>query len=146
MLKKLALSVSVLALTTGLAFAEMSKGTSTTTGPATSGRSVAGSSASSLATNKWLASDVYKSAVYDSSENKIGDVADLVIDRDGKVTAAIISVGGFLGVGEKDVSVPFDELQMSKRNGKDRLMVNRTKQELKEAPAWNKSDWSNANM
>jgi hypothetical protein len=57
-----------------------------------------------------LASDIYKANVYDLSENKIGDVADLIIDSNGNVTAAIVSVGGFIGVGQKEVMIPFQEL------------------------------------
>jgi sporulation protein YlmC with PRC-barrel domain len=64
----------------------------------TTGRSVVTNPSS---TNQLLASDIYKANVYDPSEHKIGDVSDLMIDSNGNVTAAIISVGGFLGVGRK---------------------------------------------
>jgi hypothetical protein len=36
---------------------------------------------------------------------------DVLMDRDGKVTALIVGVGGFLGLGEKDVAVPFNAVQ-----------------------------------
>ena len=62
-----------------------------------------------------------------------------MIDSNGTVTAAIISVGGFLGVGQKDVVIPFKELKASTLDGKDRLVLNRTKDELKLAPAYNKT-------
>jgi len=65
------------------------------------GRSVVTNPSSSLSTNNWLASDIYKANVYDPSEHKIGDITNLMIDSNGNVTAAIISVGGFLGVGQK---------------------------------------------
>jgi sporulation protein YlmC with PRC-barrel domain len=119
MLKALALSASVLAFTSGLALAE-----------ATTGRS-------SLATGNWLASEIYKADVYDPSEHKIGKITDLMIDSNGNVTGAIIGVGGFLGVAQKDVVIPFKELKVSKRDGKDWLVLNRTKEELKTAPAYN---------
>jgi len=54
-------------------------------------------------------SDFYRQTVYDPKDNKIGDVKDLILEKDGKVSAAIIGVGGFLGAGEKDVAVPFDQ-------------------------------------
>ena len=126
MLKTLALSISALAFAGGLALAE----TTITREPST-GRSVVTNPSSSLSTNQWLASDIYKANVYDPSENKIGDISDLMIDSNGNVTAAIISVGGFLGVGQKDVVVPFKELQVSMRDGKNWLVLNRTKDELK---------------
>ena len=131
MLKTLALSASVLAFAGGLALAE----TTMTREPSTGG-SVANAS-SSLSTDHWRASDVYKADVYDPSEHKIGKVTDLMIDSNGNVTAAIIGVGGFLGVAQKDVVIPFKELKVSTRDGKDWLVLNRTKDELKLAPAYN---------
>jgi sporulation protein YlmC with PRC-barrel domain len=130
MLKTLALSASVLALASGLAFAE----TTITKEPST-GRAVVTNPASSLSTEHWLASDVYKADVYDPSEHKIGKVTDLVIDSSGKATAAIIGVDEFLGVGGKDVVIPFKELKVSTRDGKDWLVLNRTKDELRTAPS-----------
>ena len=60
-----------------------------------------------------------------------------MIDSNDNVTAAIISVSsGFLGVNQKDVVIPFKELKVSTRDGKDRLVLNRTKDELKLAPAY----------
>jgi sporulation protein YlmC with PRC-barrel domain len=133
MLKKAILSASVLALASGIALAQapMSR-------DATTGRSV-GMPSSSLSTNRWLASDIYKANVYDSFENKIGDVADLVMDSNGNVTTAIIGVGGFLGVGQKDIAVPFKDLKVSSRDGKDWLVINMTKDELMKAPAYSKT-------
>jgi PRC-barrel domain len=60
-----------------------------------------------------------------------------MIDSNGTVTGAIIGVGGFLGVGQKDVVIPFKELKVSTRDGKEWLVLNRTKDELKLAPAYN---------
>jgi sporulation protein YlmC with PRC-barrel domain len=131
MLKALALSALILAFAGGLALAE----TTMTREPSTGG-SVANTS-SSLSTDHWLASDVYKADVYDPSEHKIGKVTDLMIDSNGNVAGAIIGVGGFLGAGQKDVVIPFKELKASNRDGKDWLVLNRTKDELKRAPAVN---------
>ena len=80
---------------------------------------------------RWLASDVYKADVYDTSDHKVGNVTDLMIDCNGNVMAAIIGVGGFLGVGEKDVAIPFKELRVSTRDGKDWLVLNRTQRRTK---------------
>lgn len=41
---------------------------------------------------------------------KIGDIKDLIIDRDGRVSAVVVGVGGVLGVGERSVAVPFEAL------------------------------------
>ena len=109
MLKTVALSASALAFVSALAFAQTTM----------------------------LASDVYKADVYDPSENKIGKITDLMIDSNGNVAGAIIGVGGFLGTGQKDVVIPFKELKISTRDGKDWLVLNRTKDELMMAPAYN---------
>jgi sporulation protein YlmC with PRC-barrel domain len=100
------------------------------------GRSVATSASSSIA--NWLVSDIYKATVYDNSENKIGDVTDLVLDNEGNIMAAVIGVGGALGAGQKEVAVPFKELKISSRDGKDWLVLNRPKDELKNAPPYDK--------
>ena len=59
----------------------------------------------------------YKQNSYDPSDSKIGGVDDILIDKEGRVTAAIIGVGGFLGMGEKDVAVPFSSVRASEKNG-----------------------------
>jgi sporulation protein YlmC with PRC-barrel domain len=100
------------------------------------GRSVATSASSSIA--NWLVSDIYKANVYDNSENKIGDVTDLVLDNEGNIMAAVIGVGGALGAGQKEVAVPFKELKISSRDGKEWLVLNRPKDELKNAPPYDK--------
>jgi sporulation protein YlmC with PRC-barrel domain len=76
----------------------------------------------------------YKQNVYDPSDNKIGEVMDVLIDRGGNASALIIGVGGFLGAGEKDVAVPFDAVQVTtKGNNKYYLVMNATKDSLKSA-------------
>ena len=52
----------------------------------------------------------YKQSVYDPADNKIGEIMDVLVDRDGKVTVLIVGVGRFLGLGEKDVAVPFNSV------------------------------------
>jgi PRC-barrel domain len=46
-------------------------------------------------------SDYYNQSVYDNQDNKVGDVNDLLVDKDGRIGAAIVGVGGFLGAGER---------------------------------------------
>jgi len=76
----------------------------------------------------------YKQNVYDPSDNKIGEIMDMLVDRDGKVTALIVGVGGFLGAGEKDVAVPFNSVRATtKDNNKYYLVMNSTKDALKSA-------------
>ena len=76
----------------------------------------------------------YKQNVYDPSDNKVGDVKDVLLSQDGKVSALIISVGGFLGMGEKDVAVPFNAVKHTSKDGKVYLTLDTTKDALKAAP------------
>jgi sporulation protein YlmC with PRC-barrel domain len=81
--------------------------------------------------------DWYKQTVYDPKDNKIGEVMDVLVDKSGKVTSLIVGVGGFLGVDEKDVAVPFDAVQVTnKNNNKWYLVMNTTKDDLKNAPGF----------
>jgi sporulation protein YlmC with PRC-barrel domain len=62
--------------------------------------------------------DWYKQSVYDPSNSKIGEIMDVLLSSDGKVNALIVGVGGFLGMGEKDVAVPFSAVKHETRDGK----------------------------
>ena len=63
-----------------------------------------------LPADDWPATNWYKQTVYDLAGNKLGELADWLVDHDGKNTAVLIGVGGLLGVGEKYVAVPFDAI------------------------------------
>jgi hypothetical protein len=78
----------------------------------------------------------YKQNVYDRADNKIGDVDDLLVDQQGHITAVLVGVGGFLGMGEKDVAIPFSALHGSEKNNKWYLVLNTTKDALKAAPGF----------
>lgn len=78
----------------------------------------------------------YKQDVYDPADNKIGAVDDVLVDKEGRVTAMIIGVGGFLGMGEKDVAVPFGSVRARKKNDKWYLVLDTTKAALKAAPGF----------
>jgi sporulation protein YlmC with PRC-barrel domain len=86
--------------------------------------------------NATTISTYYNEAVYDNQENKIGDVNDILLDAGGKVSAVIVGVGGFLGVGEKDVAVPFNALKVAEKNGDRYLIMNTTKETLQSAPGY----------
>jgi hypothetical protein len=87
-----------------------------------------------------LASELIGETVYTSNaENAetIGEVNDLIVGNDGNVDAALIGVGGFLGVGEKNVAVSFDDLKMDLDKDGDRVVVlETTREELEAAPAF----------
>jgi sporulation protein YlmC with PRC-barrel domain len=78
--------------------------------------------------------DYYKQNVYDPSDQKIGEIKDVLIGSDGKIVAFIVEVGGFVGAGAKDVAVPFSDVKGTKKNDKWYLTMNASKDELKNAP------------
>lgn len=66
------------------------------------------------------ASKLVGAAVVNSKDERIGTIDDLVVSPDDRVTYAILSVGGFVGIGSKLVAVPFNSLRTVKE---DRLML-----------------------
>ena len=78
----------------------------------------------------------YKQNVYDSSNNKIGEIEDVLVDKSGKITAVIISVGGFLGMDTKDVAAPFQAIHTTMKDNKWWLTMNTSKESLKSAPGY----------
>jgi hypothetical protein len=60
-----------------------------------------------------MASKLIGTTVVSANNESIGDVNDVIIDRDGRALAVVIGVGGFLGIGEKDVAVSFDSLEFA---------------------------------
>jgi sporulation protein YlmC with PRC-barrel domain len=84
----------------------------------------------------WTVTNYYKQSVYDTKQNEIGKVDDVLLDKQGKVSALIVGVGGFLGMGEKDVAVPFAAVKSEKKNDKFYLTLDETKDSLKAAPGF----------
>jgi len=74
------------------------------------------------------ASKMIGSAVYDVQNRKIGSVADVILNKDGKVDAVVIDVGSFLGMGGKHVAVLPSEL----KTDNNRLTLDRTKEQLQQ--------------
>jgi sporulation protein YlmC with PRC-barrel domain len=80
--------------------------------------------------------DWYKQNVYDQSNNKIGEIMDVLIEPSGQANTAIIGVGGFLGAGEKDVAVKFDTIKSTMKDNKPYLTLDTNKDALKSAPGF----------
>ncbi len=79
------------------------------------------------------ASKVVGSTVYNEQNERVGSVDDLIMTEDDKVTVAIISVGGFLGLGSKLVAVPFGQL---KRDADRVVLTGATKDTLNGMPSF----------
>lgn len=63
-------------------------------------------------TGAWRVSDLQGKPVYGADGQSIGDINDVLMSKDGSVNAVIIGVGGFLGIGEKDVAINMNALQL----------------------------------
>jgi hypothetical protein len=83
----------------------------------------------------WI-STYFDRDVHNSSGERIGVIHDLVMGPDGRVTAAVVGVGGFLGIGEKEVAVPFSAMQIARRDNDWHLVLDTTKDALKDAPPY----------
>ena len=96
-----------------------------------------GSALSSL----WSSKDAIGQAVYNKANERLGDVEELLLDRDGKVMAAVVGVGGFLGMGETRVAIAYQSFEMMPdKDGKSRLVVDVNKEALKNAIPFKATD------
>ena len=75
-------------------------------------------------------------AVYDGNDERIGEVGELVLTPEGQVNQVVIDVGGFLGIGEKPVALPMDQVDILRQDGGDdlRVYLPQTKEELDALP------------
>ena len=92
---------------------------------------------------QWLGSDLIGASVVNNANESIGEIEDILVDQNGTIQAAVIAVGGFLGVGEKDVALSFKELKITRDQDDgdiDKVTVNYNKDQLKAAPAFKTAD------
>ncbi len=75
-------------------------------------------------------------SVYNGQNESIGSVNDLIMKKDGGLVAAVIGVGGFLGIGEKNVAVPMEKVTVAQntQDGSVKLTTSETAESLKAAP------------
>lgn len=116
---------------------------SSTSSPSASSPSTLASSSSTHVTATQLqpgqirATQMDGSTVYDAQNQKVGDVKDIILDRDGKVAAVVLDVGAFLGIGGKNVAIGMSDLKITQDdNNKPRFTVDMTKDQLKSAQAY----------
>ena len=85
--------------------------------------------------NTYLASTLMDATILNASDEEVGDVNDMIITADGTVEGVVIGVGGFLGIGQKDVAVELSRVKMSTdENGDFVFNADLTKEELEAAP------------
>jgi sporulation protein YlmC with PRC-barrel domain len=64
-----------------------------------------------LKQGEWRGSKLTGLTVYNNNDERIGDINELIIGKDGKIESIVLGVGGFLGLGEHDVAVPFGQVK-----------------------------------
>ena len=65
--------------------------------------------------DQWRSSKLVGVSIYGPDNKSVGKITDMLMGKDGKVAFVVIGVGGFLGIGEKDVAVPFDAVDFSEK-------------------------------
>ena len=61
----------------------------------------------------WRTSKLVGLSVYNEANESLGSINDLLTDKEGNIKAVVIGVGGFLGVGERLIAVPYDKIKFS---------------------------------
>jgi sporulation protein YlmC with PRC-barrel domain len=95
------------AMLASAAFAQTPSATTTDS----AGMAPAASASSSSLQGNWRASKLAGLSVYNDKNESVGSINDLLTDKSGNIKAVVIGVGGFLGVGEHLVAVPFDKVK-----------------------------------
>ncbi|WMT85875.1 PRC-barrel domain-containing protein [Pelagibacterium sp. 26DY04] len=93
----------------------------------------------------WLATEIIGETIYNSTGDDaeaIGDVNDFVLDQNGEIGAVVVGVGGFLGIGQKNVAINWDELELAQdMDGNNRLVAAMTREQLEAAAEFNREEW-----
>jgi sporulation protein YlmC with PRC-barrel domain len=117
MLKYMTAGLMGSAMLATAAFAQTTPATESTTAPAATAApstdpAVAPVTASDSSYNgNWRASKVVGLSVYNANNESLGSINDLLTDQSGNIKAVVVGVGGFLGVGEHLVAVPYDKIK-----------------------------------
>jgi sporulation protein YlmC with PRC-barrel domain len=137
MSKKLWIGAAIGALMAAGAFAQAPSLSSSSTPPAasTSGKA---DFITSQKPDQWVASKFKGTDVLGPDNQKVGTIDDVLFDKSGKIEAYVVSVGGFLGVGSKEIALaPKSFIIVPGQNGNsDQLKITMTKDELKNAQAF----------
>jgi hypothetical protein len=92
------------------------------------------------AAGEWRTTNLVGEGVTGADKKSIGNINDILVDSNGAVKAVVVGVGGFLGIGEKNVAIPFSALNIQREaNDPDdieQITVSYTRQQLEQAPAF----------
>lgn len=96
-----------------LATAAFAQSPSTSTTAPAAAPAIASDSTSASFNGNWRTSKVVGLNVYNEANESLGSINDLLTDKEGNIKAVVIGVGGFLGVGERLIAVPYDRIKFS---------------------------------
>ncbi len=89
----------------------------------------------------WLVGNLIGKSVVNADNESIGDVNDLVTDQNGKIIAIVVGAGGFLGIGEKDVAIRFEDVKLARDENNDvKIIADLDKETLASAPDYQTLD------
>jgi sporulation protein YlmC with PRC-barrel domain len=89
----------------------------------------------------WLVGNLIGKSVVNADDDPIGDVNDLVTDQNGKIIAIVVGAGGFLGIGEKDVAIRFEDVKLARDENNDvKVIADINKETLASAPDYETLD------
>jgi hypothetical protein len=86
------------------------------------------------------ATEMTGAAVYDTQNQKIGSIKDIILDPDGRVAVVVLNVSGTLGMGGRYVGVGINDLKITNTNGKPRFTVDMLKDQLRTAQTYDLHD------
>ena len=87
-----------------------------------------------------LGTDFIGTPVNGKDGQLLGKIDNLVFDQNGRIELAVIGVGGYLGIGEKVVAVPFEAMKSDVADGKHVFVIDATKDQLKAAPTYRNTE------
>lgn len=138
-MKTILTTASVIALMAGPAFAQDTTMPKPTNTPAaqTDAQTDMAPEATTAYSGELSVNDLMNKSVRNANNEAVGDINDIRIGSDGNIAAVIVGVGGFLGLGEKSVALPYEQLAFT-RDGEGNLIVtaNVTKESLQSSPQW----------
>jgi PRC-barrel domain len=77
--------------------------------------------------------------VQSAQDEKVGDIGEVVVSKDGQVEGVVVDVGGFLGIATHPVLLDWKDVNLTSENGTDRAVVNLNKERLEQMPAYQSS-------
>jgi sporulation protein YlmC with PRC-barrel domain len=72
-------------------------------------------------------------------DEKVGDIGEVVLDKEGQVQGVVVDVGGFLGIGSRPVLLDWKDVNLASQDGQDRAVINLSKEKLEQMPAYESS-------